>query len=96
MKKKEKRLLSIIALILIAIGVYFLVNIESIQNGGSLAKACRENGGKWLPVHQECENFESREWCEEAGGIYNECESACRHAPETEFCTLQCVVVCKF
>ncbi|MBN2096320.1 hypothetical protein JW752_02870 [Candidatus Peregrinibacteria bacterium] len=56
---------------------------------------CKEAGGNWLSEYNECE-YGSREWCEEAGGTYSECESACRHDPDAEICTLQCVMVCQF
>jgi len=60
-----------------------------------LAKDCEDNNGTWLEEYQECE-MAGEEWCEKAGGEFFECESACRHDPEAEFCTMQCVQVCKF
>jgi hypothetical protein len=57
--------------------------------------ACLSFDGKWLPEYQECEGM-SREQCENLGGDYNECASACRHEKEPGPCTLQCVFVCKF
>ncbi|MBU1017517.1 hypothetical protein KKA33_00630 [Patescibacteria group bacterium] len=56
---------------------------------------CRSTEGNWLPEYNECE-YTPRDWCEEAGGTYAECESACRHDPNAEICTLQCVPVCQF
>jgi len=56
---------------------------------------CMSTEANWLPEYNECE-YTTRDWCEEAGGAYAECESACRHDPEAEICTLQCVPVCYF
>jgi hypothetical protein len=56
---------------------------------------CMIYGSDWLPESQECENM-TREKCEELGGTYNECASACRNDPEAEICTLQCIQVCQF
>lgn len=61
----------------------------------SLEANCKDAGGNWLGEFNECE-YVSREWCDEKGGQFKECESACRHNPEAEFCTLQCVIVCQF
>ena len=60
--------------------------------------ACKNNGGKWLAGFNECENLESPELCSEIGGMYAECESACRHVPDNlnVGCTDQCVEVCSF
>ena len=60
-----------------------------------LDQDCADNGGQWLKDFQECENV-SRQWCGQAGGNFAECESACRHNPSAEVCTMQCVPVCKF
>lgn len=62
----------------------------------NLQAECEEHKGTWLAEHLECEHPDSREWCESAGGTFQECESACRHDSEAEICTLQCVIVCKF
>lgn len=56
---------------------------------------CTASGGKWVAAHRECE-YVSQEWCENAGGTFEECGSACRHDPEAEMCTEQCVMFCKF
>lgn len=58
---------------------------------------CVANNGTWLEQYRECE-YVSQTWCAEVGGIFYECESACRHIQSTEPvpCTLQCVPVCKF
>jgi len=56
---------------------------------------CSENNGTWLEKYNECE-FASQQWCQAAGGHFDECDSACRHASEPGPCTMQCVPVCKF
>ena len=60
-----------------------------------LPQSCAENHGTWLEKYQECE-FTSQQWCQAAGGHFDECGSACRHASEPGPCTMQCVPVCKF
>lgn len=57
--------------------------------------ACLAAGGNALPEFNECE-YVSQEICENLGGEFLECESACRNDPDAMFCTLQCVPVCKF
>jgi hypothetical protein len=57
--------------------------------------ACLSFDGNWLPETQECEGM-SKEQCEELGGTFNECASACRNNPTAEVCTMQCVIVCQF
>ena len=54
---------------------------------------CQSNGGNWLPEFIECEGISSDQ-CKVIGGEFKECESACRHDPKAEVCTLQCVPVC--
>ncbi|MFT4261427.1 MAG: hypothetical protein ACMXX9_03270 [Candidatus Woesearchaeota archaeon] len=58
-------------------------------------EACEVAGGNALPEFSECE-YISQQICQELGGEFFECESACRNDPEAMFCTLQCVQVCKF
>ena len=69
-------------------------NICCKKSDSSVAEECEEAGGTWLIDYNECE-YVGREWCESRGGEFLECESACRHDPEAEICTLQCVLVCK-
>lgn len=57
-------------------------------------QACIAQGGSWDPQYQECVGIRPAQ-CEAIGGEYNECASACRHNPEAEVCTLQCVQVCQ-
>lgn len=58
------------------------------------AADCQKNSGTWLAQYRECE-YISKDWCDRFGGMFNECESACRHNPQAEVCTLQCVPVCE-
>lgn len=56
--------------------------------------SCTDNGGRWLEEHNECERIQAP-WCEENGGEYEGCDSACRHKP-SKVCTRQCIEVCRF
>jgi len=59
---------------------------------------CENNGGKWLEKFQECENL-TQNVCEELGGQYKSCVSACRHMPPRDppiICSSICVRVCEF
>lgn len=65
---------------------------------GSAAQACRDEGGRWLAEHSECESADgsvTEAWCTEQGGSYESCASACRHDPDADMCTQQCVQVCQ-
>ena len=56
---------------------------------------CLSAGGTWLNRYQECE-FIPGSTCESLGGIYNECDSACRHQiGDKTACYQVCVPVCK-
>ena len=58
---------------------------------------CKNRGGVWYPVSNVCEiNSLSKEECLAQGGEFNECDSACRHDPKAQVCTLQCVLTCSF
>lgn len=59
--------------------------------------SCEENGGVWFNESSVCEiNSLNYEMCTASGGEWNECNSACRHDKDAEFCTLQCVLTCSF
>jgi len=58
-------------------------------------QSCAENNGTWLEKYHECESV-SQQWCHSAGGQFEECGSACRHASAPGPCTMQCIPVCKF
>lgn len=62
-------------------------------NGQVKGVDCLQNNGKWLKEFNECEYID-KEWCDQKGGEFFECQSACRHDPEANFCTEQCVPVC--
>jgi hypothetical protein len=64
-------------------------------NGAAQEQACTDAGGKYLALFNECENVSSAA-CTTMGGTFDECASACRHAPEAVMCTAQCVPVCSF
>jgi hypothetical protein len=58
--------------------------------------ACRNLDGIWYPSNV-CEvNQLSENECIAKGGEFNPCASACRHNPEAEVCTMQCVLTCTF
>ena len=65
------------------------------EPSADFAQSCATEGGKWLAEYQECEGV-SQIWCQTNGGKFNECASACRHDPNAEICTMQCVIVCEF
>jgi endonuclease/exonuclease/phosphatase family metal-dependent hydrolase len=78
----------------IGVALVFAV-VPTSARGQQLPQLCRENNGTWLEEYKECESV-SKQWCQESGGHFNECESACRHASNPGPCTMQCVPVCKF
>ncbi|MFH1608452.1 MAG: MliC family protein [Patescibacteria group bacterium] len=58
---------------------------------------CKENNGVWYSDDKICEiNSFLKTECVEKGGVHNDCASACRHDPDAEICTLQCVITCSF
>lgn len=59
------------------------------------ADLCSDLSGTWIKDTRECE-YISKQDCEKNGGTFNECESACRNNPDTQICTMQCVIVCQF
>ena len=60
-----------------------------------LSQECQDANGKWLEEYNECEGISEQE-CQELGGQYDNCASACRHDPNSAVCTMQCVMVCSF
>lgn len=56
---------------------------------------CIAVGGDWDSINSECLGVGANT-CQEIGGTFNECASACRNDPKAEVCTLQCVQVCQF
>jgi hypothetical protein len=58
---------------------------------------CDKMSGIWYGEEGICEvNQLSKEECVAQGGEFNECASACRHNPNAQVCTLQCVLICTF
>lgn len=95
-----KKIIVSVVLIIIAILSYRFYRAATEEPSGivspNLKQECESQNGIWLSEYQECE-YAGKEWCEDAGGKYFECESACRHSQEPLApCTLQCVMVCKF
>lgn len=68
---------------------------ETTTLSPDLGESCRANSGNWLSDFNECE-LVNQDWCIQNQGDFNECASACRHNPEAEFCTMQCIPVCSF
>jgi len=94
-----KKIITVIVLVTL-IGLSYFLYQNKIKTGSGfdfaiLKKGCEEHNGEWLSEYKECE-FSDIKWCESVGGKYYECESACRHNPNAEICTMQCVMVCKF
>lgn len=58
-------------------------------------EVCFLNSGKWILEQKECEGI-SKSVCENSGGTFNECASACRNNPDAEFCIAMCVPVCNY
>ena len=61
----------------------------------SVEQMCLQYQGIWVDAASECEGI-SEQNCEDLGGNFNECASACRNNPEATICTMQCVLVCEF
>ena len=61
----------------------------------SVEQMCLQYEGNWIDSAMECEGI-SKDNCENLGGSFNECASACRNDPEATICTMQCVLVCEF
>lgn len=96
----KKTIIIIIATIIIIAGFYIFrmeKNVEPVNNAEKeLAEDCRDYQGKWLSEFKECE-VSDKGWCENAGGKFNECASACRHSSDKGApCILLCVPVCEF
>ncbi|HOI59994.1 MAG TPA: hypothetical protein PKU93_01570 [Candidatus Pacearchaeota archaeon] len=73
--------------------IFAIINIIGITPTDYKSE-CLESSGKWIEKHNECE-FVGKEWCDQRGGVFNECSSACRHNPKAEMCIMVCVPVCK-
>jgi len=56
---------------------------------------CEAGQGTWDAKYSECE-YIAQDVCEQAGGRFDECASACRHKPQGSICTQQCIPLCTF
>lgn len=54
---------------------------------------CEDKAGKFLQEYNECEGITSQD-CDNMGGVYDDCASACRHT-KADVCIQVCVPVCK-
>ncbi len=61
---------------------------------GSKGSICIGAGGTWDGAHSECGGITENS-CTSIKGVWNECGSACRHNPNAEMCTMQCVQFCQ-
>lgn len=61
----------------------------------NLKGACLSFDGNWVEGSKECEGM-GKAQCNELGGEFDPCASACRNDPDAQICTMQCVQVCKF
>lgn len=81
---------------LLAIAVTSLTGcMHEEENSKEIACLSSTSTSVWIEESQECEGM-TKNLCEEAGGTFNECASACRNNPDAEMCTMQCVQVCQF
>lgn len=58
------------------------------------ATACKNKNGTYDEIYRECLGIDQTA-CTQIGGQYNFCASACRHDPNAQVCTMQCVEVCQ-
>jgi len=65
--------------------------IDSTVPVGTPEEQCTSIGGQWTGY--DCVGI-SQGQCQEIGGEFDECASACRNNPNATMCTLQCVQVC--
>ena len=66
----------------------------SVTHSKTSATDCKKQGGTWDEIHRECGGIDATK-CTAIGGEFNECGSACRHNPNAEMCTMQCVQFCQ-
>lgn len=67
----------------------------TVEAGQTQAQQCASIGGTWSAQYKECTGI-SQTACQEIGGTFNKCASACRHNPDAEACIMMCVQVCTF
>jgi hypothetical protein len=73
------------------------ISIDNTSTSTRALSQCAQKEGVWYPKEKICEaNQLSKSQCIEQEGEFNECASACRHDPEAQVCTMQCVLTCTF
>lgn len=96
---------AVVIISLFAVGVLNLVGVlefdgvflQPKSDNSSVKESCENLDARWLSRYDECEGWPvTKEWCEDAGGEFFECESACRHDKGDGMCIMSCVKVCKF
>lgn len=92
LKNMKKDIIYLFLVILLVGGFYVFLNKNTVD---SFSQKCFSEEGFWLDEYSECEGV-SQNWCENNGGVFSECGSACRHDEGAVFCTLQCVPFCSF
>src|SRR3989344_1019646 len=78
-----------------------LSTFKFIDHHNFFQEICEQKNGKWLTEYNECETSDlesgiKNPQCENLGGKYNECNSACRHNTDNRPCITVCIQVCKF
>lgn len=71
------------------------LEVDDTKTGIDYKLICEENSGDWLNEYYECGGI-SQDVCEENGGEYDACASACRHSSDSVMCIQMCVEVCRF
>ena len=67
------------------------LTFSSVENVGIPDQLCIQNGGKWDVQYGECSDI-SESTCENIGGKFFDCASACRHHPK--YPDVPCMQVC--
>lgn len=94
-KKVSDNKILIIVVIVVAATLLLINLLRQDSNATTLDSSCTANGGTWVEEYNECE-WIPEEVCTELGGVFNECDSACRHESGPVACTMNCVQVCSF
>lgn len=68
--------------------------IVQISSNADKASLCLAKWGERSSIHNECVGVDAVS-CQAMQGSFDECASACRHNPEAQACTMQCVPVCQ-
>ena len=93
---KKKIIIRFIFLLIILI-VAFVVYKERTRDATMKIFSCDKMSGIWYGGEGICEvNQLSKEECTTQGGVFDGCDSACRHDPKAEVCIMMCVQTCTF